>query len=331
MRIRGMQRIAISATVLLALLVPSAAGAAGGALLAADERAGVLSADGSARFVTLHGSSSSTVVARLALPGAEVERVRSVRGFFSIPAVAYDGTGGGLSPDGRTLVLIESPRRFPVRTTRIVALDAGDLRVERDVRLRGQFGFDAISPDGSKLYVVHYLSQRDPTRYAVRALSVATGKLDAPIVDPREPDEKMTGLPLTRATSPAGRWAYTLYDGTEHPFIHALDTVRGRAFCIDLDMLTARKDLPDLRLRVDRSGGTLSVVKGEKRIVLVDTKTMAARKPAATRPRGPAPTTNDAGEDPWLLTLLVGAALLLATAGVLVVRSRRLAGGTRAR
>jgi hypothetical protein len=39
----------------------------------------------------------------------------------------------------------------------------------------------------------------------------------------------------TRATTADGAWAYTLYDeGRGRMFVHALDTVRGRAHCIDL-------------------------------------------------------------------------------------------------
>ena len=54
----------------------------------------------------------------------------------------------------------------------------------------------------------------------------------------------MAGFPQTRATSPDGRWAYTLYEPAErdHPaFIHALDTKRGTAVCIDLDPLADQR------------------------------------------------------------------------------------------
>ena len=44
----------------------------------------------------------------------------------------------------------------------------------------------------------------------------------------------MHGNPMTRATSADGRWAYTLYDGNGHPFVHALDTAPATARCIDL-------------------------------------------------------------------------------------------------
>jgi len=67
----------------------------------------------------------------------------------------------------------------------------------------------------------------------VRAYDLAARRLlPEPVVDPREPGEKMQGLPMTRATSADGRFAYTLYERPRGaPFIHALDTVRGSAAC----------------------------------------------------------------------------------------------------
>ena len=59
------------------------------------------------------------------------------------------------------------------------------------------------------------------------ALDLRTGRLRGePIMDPREPDEQMGGVPLTRTMSPDMRWVYTLYSG-EHNFVHALDTKDG--------------------------------------------------------------------------------------------------------
>ena len=57
------------------------------------------------------------------------------------------------------------------------------------------------------------------------------------------PDEQMGGLPMTRAFSRDGRWAYTLYGGGAETFIHALDTVGRTAACIDLEMLPPDADL----------------------------------------------------------------------------------------
>jgi hypothetical protein len=45
----------------------------------------------------------------------------------------------------------------------------------------------------------------------------------------------MAGYAVTPTTSADGRWVYTLYQKPSgEPFVHALDTVRGVAYCIDL-------------------------------------------------------------------------------------------------
>jgi hypothetical protein len=196
-----------------------------------------------------------TVIAQTNRRGGRVSRWWSLRGEYYVPAVAYDGSGGGLSADGSTLVLGRFKWGYPPKETRFAVLDTR-LRPYRGpawsrqqrhafswVDLKGDFSFDAISPDGSTAYLIHrYLpasaGEAYITTYEVRALDLESGKLlPGPIVDPEEPDEKMQGLPLSRATSPDGRWAYTLYDGEEEMFIHALDTVAGRAVCIDLPQL----------------------------------------------------------------------------------------------
>jgi hypothetical protein len=69
----------------------------------------------------------------------------------------------------------------------------------------------------------------------------------------------MQGVPLSRAASTDGRWAYTLYQrAPAPPFVHALDTARRTARCIDLDAL-ARVDVSRARLRLAADGRTLVV------------------------------------------------------------------------
>jgi len=77
-----------------------------------------------------------------------VLRSRIIHGVLTIPAVAYDGSAAGLSADGTTLVLIEPRKSFPRAETTLVVLDTRALRVRTLVRLRGDFSFDAVSPDG---------------------------------------------------------------------------------------------------------------------------------------------------------------------------------------
>jgi hypothetical protein len=193
------------------------------------------------RYVTLR-TGQETVVARTAADGGRVLRFTQIRGNFTIPAVAYDGSSSGLAADGSTLALIEPRLSFPRARTAFVVLDAKRLRLRKAINLRGDFSFDAISRDGRTLFFIEYVSPRDPTRYNVRAYDVLSGRLLAkPVVDPHEGQDAMRGSPLTRTTSPDGRWAYTLYDGAGNtPFVHALDTSKREARCIDLPMLAGR-------------------------------------------------------------------------------------------
>ena len=190
-------------------------------------------------------------------------RPSSSRGTYTIPAVAYDGSASGLSGDRHTLVLIEPRTSFPRATTSLLVLRTPSLAHRALVRLRGDFSFDAVSPDGSRLYLIQYLSPTDPTRYAVRSFVLATMRLaPRPIVDPREPDEKMRGNPLSRAMSADGRFAYTLYDGGgTRPFIHALDTARATARCIDVVGLdpTVLANLSTLRLHMGDGGRVVQI------------------------------------------------------------------------
>ena len=52
------------------------------------------------------------------------------------------------------------------------------------ITLQGDFSFDALSPDGRLLYLVQYLSPRDPTRYLVRLYDLERGSA-APEADHR--------------------------------------------------------------------------------------------------------------------------------------------------
>lgn len=299
-------------TMLAAALFAPAAGADGLPVVGVDVGpTGVTNPGVAHRYVALP-SGKSTVVARVERGTGEVRGFRTIPGRLTIPAVAYDGSSAGLSADGTTLVLLAPRSGFPRKTTTFALLDAENLRERSRLTLRGDFSFDAMSPDARWLYLIQYTSPDDPLQYSVRALDSQTGSLHPkPIVDPREPGEAMNGNPLTRAMSPDGRWAYTLYEGTEHPFIHALDTANRSARCIDLDWLHGHKDLWGMRFVVSPDGGDLRVRSGEKTVALVDTQTWAAATGAE----------RDDGWSPWVYVLLGGGVLL--AVGALAYRSTR--------
>jgi hypothetical protein len=288
---------------------------------------GVATRDGRVHYVT--GSSGGrTVVARVNWATGETTAWNRLPGRFSIPAVAVDGSPGGLSANGRVLALIKPRRTFPQSSTQLVVLDARRLEVRRRIHLQGDFSFDAISPDGNRIYLIQYLSRRDPTRYAVRAYNVRAAKLVAkPIIDPTEPDEQMRGYPLTRVASPDGRWQYTLYSGGDRPFVHALDTRRATARCIDLPHTIGNVYRDELR--IDGDGTILSITNRNRgKLATVNASTFKVSTPAPDR-RAPASGSSGAGTStlPWVLIAL-GVGLVVAVAslwGVPRLHRRRLA------
>lgn len=280
---------------------------------------GIASPDRKTRLVTVPAA-RDTLVERTEQDGGAIADSALVRGRFTIPAVALDGTAAGLSHDASTLVLIKPRDRFPRARTVLAILDAPRLRVRRIVNLRGDFSFDALSPDGATVYVIQYVDPRDPTRYLVRALDSENGRLrPGAIVDPDESGDDMRGYPLTRATSPDGRWEYTLYDGMgEHPFVHALDTVRPRAVCIDLPPALASSDMSLLRLDVARGGRRLDVAGQGGPVAIVDLASFAVSEPARRRPE---PARDDGGAASLAWPAAAAGALLVLAA--LAARSRR--------
>jgi hypothetical protein len=197
------------------------------------------------RYVAL-GSRSTTMVAAVRVRGGHVLRFNTVAGNLGVPIVAYDGTAGGVTPDGRRLVLASV---VPGLTSRFAVLDTASLRVRSRIALRGVFAFDAASPDARTLYLIQFLS--GGTRYRVRAYDVARGRLVAePVVAKGDDTSPMRGSPVARRMGPGGRWAFTLYRGGKEPFVHALDTVARRAVCIDLPRPGAKLELRGRRLIV---------------------------------------------------------------------------------
>jgi hypothetical protein len=316
MRVRRVGSI-IAVALVTPLFVAGTAEAAGGPILPGEAYGphGATAPGSPARYVTLFAG-RETVVARIRQDGGQVQDTRSFGG-YAIPSVTIDGDAGGLSADGSTLVLAQTGSALRRAMTRFRLLDA-ELRVRDRITLRGSFTFDAISPDGSRIFLIEYLSRNDPTRYEVRAYDTRSKRLlPEPIVDPEEPPGEMRGYPVSRTTSPEGRWAYTLYDGGEHPFIHALDTVDARAVCIDLhevkpstvyrSKLTVGADGSDLTV-TDRKHGPLAVV---------DTASFEVSSPSPPAGRG----------FPWLEVVLVPVAATAGWALVRGLRRRRLAPG----
>jgi hypothetical protein len=264
--------------------------------------------------------------------GGEITGSRTITGEFTIPLVAMDGTASGLAADGGTLALI-NPRTdfdFPRTDTSFVIVDIksnGAMRPQAPITLRGDFSFDAFSPDGDIMYLVEYTS-RDYNDYAVREYNVGRERLlpDPVLVAHEVSPGEMRGLPTTRATSPDGRWEYTLYNGGggrgDEAFIHTLDTERGISHCVDLPMVSGQEAWR-IGLELADDGGTLNATRGGETLAMLDTETFALAEPLAPQ-LTVAPEGGGSPSGLAIGAIAVGIALLVGTA--LGLRRRR--GGT---
>jgi hypothetical protein len=324
---RRLRVVVVGVLTLLASLGTAASASAAGAPTkgalgyGADPYTGVVDPEGGDRYTAI-GMESGTFVQRINTGDGQIERSKLLKGQLTIPAVAYDGSPGGLSDDGDTLVLTEPGLIFPQPDSVFTVIDTDRLRVTDTVTLDGTWTYDALSPDGRWMYLIEYTSPRDITQYEVRRYDLERGRLDPkPIVDPEESSEEMYGSPMTRATSPDGRWAYTLYDGAHHPFIHALDTERGAAVCIDLDPGSVPpRRLSRMTLDPSPDGSTLTVTDPtEGPVAIVDTKSFDVTQPAASPPADSG--SEDSGGTPWLAIAL--GALGAGAISLVVIRRRR--------
>ena len=128
----------------------------------------------------------------------------------------------------------------------------------------------------------------------------------------------MNGMPIARATSPGGRWVYTLYQNPGgYPFVHALDAVRGTAHCIGIPYKGSENAIFNLRLSVRDGGRTMSLHwRSGKPYLALATGTWRISHPTAQRVAGPG-----SSGFPWWIFGVVGGTILL-VAAALVTRRR---------
>ena len=213
----------ISLLIALALLVAPSASAAGPWL-------GVASTSG-AWSAAPHGH--TTVV-------THGKQTVSLAGSWGFPLVTLSEDVGGLSTDGRTLVMaqrdVSHPNGALARKTSFAVLGTSPLRVREVVTVKGDFGFDALSPDGAVLYLIQHVSEQSIFKYRVRAYDLDANRLlPQAIADKRQLSWNMEGYPVARVSTRDGRWVYTFYsNGNNYPFVHALDAANRTAVCVGI-------------------------------------------------------------------------------------------------
>jgi hypothetical protein len=293
---------------LVALVTVPTAVADGGPLTVVSGGSGVVS--GTTRYVPVDDpvSGDTELLAISTRDGTELNQLGLIGqwGFPYTPA----GTEG-LSHDGKTLVLAESQFGFTSPSTFLV-VNPRRMQLVRTIKLRGYFSFDALSPNGARMFLIQYAhgASGDTSQYIVRGYDLRTNRLlPGKIADRKEKEETMAGSPVTRTTSADGRWVYTLYQKPSgEPFVHALDTVRAAAYCIDLP---ANHSLYNIVLSLRNGGRTLVAHWRSGRPWLnVAVGTWRVSQPGASFPW------------PWVGAGIGGGLALLSVGALLLRRSR---------
>ena len=244
----------------------------------------------------------TTTLARIGREGGGVDRWWFLRGHWITPALAYDGSGGGLSADGGTLVLAAFRYAYPRPnrwSSRFAIVDTGTaqgfdparreiLHPVKRIALQGDLKLAGVSPDGETVYLNRYPHPGYPAIHDVQALDVASGDLrPAPASGSRNQRGRLEGLPVTATSDRRGRWAYTLYDGNGRtPYLQALDTAAGPVVDVRLPHLTDETNPMLMRMRLGRGGDELLIsthatpqgepTRGPQ--LSVDTRTFAVRR-----------------------------------------------------
>lgn len=193
-------------------------------------------------MVAASTAGETTVVDEISVqPELPAARSRTVPGAWRLPTIGLDALPVGVAHDGSnrmnsTIVLVEADAppgaRAEARTSRFAVLARGE--PARIIELPGSLEFDALSPDGSILYVVEHLPGPPDGLYQVRAVDLPSGVMRvAVIADKRNLGTSMAGWPVTQVAHPSGV-VFTLYRGAMRPFIHALNTREAWAVCLDL-------------------------------------------------------------------------------------------------
>ena len=280
-----LRRLLCGAFAALTLVSMSSALASGPAPTAMQGGNGLLAVGGGVRYVALPAE-ANTVLAAVDRHTGRIARSAVLEGSWGIPVVTVGGATGGLSADGRTLILAEaSPQGEPLRKqSTFLVIEPSTLQLMAFVQLRGDFAYDALSPDGRVLYLIEHMSVNDLSRYVVRAYDLdRQALLPQAIADKTQRGWVMAGYPISRLAGPGGRWVYTLYTrGGGYPFVHALDTVNGVAHCIGVPWHGDQSGLAGLRLSLRDGGGTFALDRRDgSRFLAVDTRTFATSHPAS--------------------------------------------------
>jgi hypothetical protein len=178
---------------------------------------GILGADGRT-FVSTRNvkTTKRTLVQRYDARTGDLLSRRSIPGTWYLVAVSADGH--------RTAVM--QYRKGGV----VVGVADSTVRFRR--ALRDNWEVEALSPAGTRLFLVHW---NRGGGYTLENIDTRSGRLRPTRL--YEADEKMSGLAQGAVATRDGRWLLTLYlKSGGSTFLHALDLRTGLGHCIDLPL-----------------------------------------------------------------------------------------------
>lgn len=170
-----------------------------------------------------------------------------------------------VSAGGDTVVLAPATQpHFTLGRARTKLVIAGPSSTEpRYLTLGGNYEPEAVSVDGSTLFVIRYLPAHKPNRYQVRQLDVATGEVSGVYTPDAHLQEAMGGTARVQAAAADGTRLYTLYTigsgDSKRAFIHTLGLDEKWAHCIDLPSSFATKAQSATALALSPDGDRLYV------------------------------------------------------------------------
>lgn len=203
---------------------------------------GKASADGARYFATepLNSPIAMTKISDFALSGmlgapGGLNGLHTVRGSWDLSAV---------SPNGQAIVLTRVPSEAEKQAwaktgkwqTEIQVLDLTTYQTRHTLKLDGNFEVEAISADGTSLFLVEHLPAAKPDRYVIRWYDLSREQLVADPLRSKTADEVMTGYAWGGTASTDGEWLFTLYLSTDRKvaFIHMLNLNEKFTVCVDL-------------------------------------------------------------------------------------------------
>jgi YVTN family beta-propeller protein len=260
----------------------------------------VASPDGSL-YYTLEGASPTILRWVDAKTGRAITELR-LDGRFAFADERELGPTG-LSPNGRWLVLVSESGA----SSRFAVIDTALLKVAAVAEVPGPFGYDAISDDGTSLYLIERITPEAARQlggvsaaygYRVRVYDVPSAKLsETLVVDVKlagsltgdnnaetRVDGIMNGIYQSSVPSRDGRWNFSFYYNPKRgPFIHVLHLDSRTAFCIlDLPVLSGGYETRlGWSLALTSSGKTLYAVNGPLGLVsVIDATTLKVGRTA---------------------------------------------------